>query len=387
METPMTTPHALIIGGSLGGLFAATTLRAAGWEVDIFERSPGALDSRGGGIVLQADVLAAFDFAGIVHPQALGVASGDRIYLDRHDRVIQRSFMPQTQTSWNLLYTTMTQALPAERIHAGESLLRVEQHADGVRAHFASGRVASGDLLIAADGGRSTVRSQLLPGLAPRYAGYVAWRGLAPEAQVSDRAMAKLAGTFAFQQGDGHLLLAYLVPGEDGSTRPGARRWNWVWYRPVADTALPALMTDRDGREHGFSLPPGAAKDDDIALLREAAGALLAPSFQDLVAATEAPFVQAILDLQSPQMVFDRVVLLGDAAFIPRPHTAGSSAKAAADALALAHLLRPSDAPLSERLAAWQATRLWEGRNMTQWGMEIGDRLMGLGSARTRARA
>jgi 2-polyprenyl-6-methoxyphenol hydroxylase-like FAD-dependent oxidoreductase len=95
-----TQPRALVIGGSLGGLFTAITMQKIGWRVDTFERSPHELDSRGGGVVLQPDVLAAFRFAGLQHAGALGVQSGDRIYLDQQDKVIQRSFMPQTQTSW-----------------------------------------------------------------------------------------------------------------------------------------------------------------------------------------------------------------------------------------------------------------------------------------------
>src|SRR5690349_2323829 len=97
-------PRAIIAGGSLRGLFPATTLRAVGWDVAVFGRSPDALDSRGGGIVLQPDVLAAFRFAGVGHTDALGVRSGDRIYLDAEDEVIHRTWMPQTQTSWNMLY-------------------------------------------------------------------------------------------------------------------------------------------------------------------------------------------------------------------------------------------------------------------------------------------
>ena len=85
--------------GWLGGLLAANTLRTIGWRVDIFERSPHALDSRGGGIVLQPDVLHAFHFAGIRPVGALGVASGDRIYLDRAGNVVRRDHQPQTQTS------------------------------------------------------------------------------------------------------------------------------------------------------------------------------------------------------------------------------------------------------------------------------------------------
>ncbi|WP_324291624.1 hypothetical protein [Cupriavidus sp. D39] len=118
-------PRALVIGGSLGGLFAATALRAIGWDVQVFERSGKDLDSRGGGIVLQPDILAAFNFAGIRQAQAeaLGVPSGDRIYLDSNGSVIHRHFMPQTQTSWNMLYVAMSRALPEQLVKRGRNSL------------------------------------------------------------------------------------------------------------------------------------------------------------------------------------------------------------------------------------------------------------------------
>lgn len=376
------SPRALIIGGSLAGLFAAITLRAIGWQVEVFERSPHELDSRGGGLVLQPQVLAAFEFAGIDFPRELGVASGDRIYLDREDRVVQRGYQPQTQTSWNMLYGAMKRSLPKDSVHAGEQLLRFEQQGGQVRAFFASGRVASGDLLIGADGPRSTVRRQVLPQIQPSYAGYVAWRGLAPESRLSQRARDRLQGVFAFQQGDGHMLLEYMVPGEDESTRAGERRWNWVWYRKVAEGApLRELLTDRHGRVHHFSLPPGSARQDVTDALRQSARQLLAPTFQDLFDATDDIFAQAILDLQVPQMVFGRVVLLGDAAFVPRPHTAGGAAKAAANALNLAQYLtqarQTGDADIDTRLRGWQQRQLLEGYALTQSGKAMGEQIMG----------
>ncbi len=371
--------RALVIGGSLGDLFAATALRAIGWQVDVFERSPHDLDGRGGGVVLQPDVLNAFRFAGINHSHALGVKSGDRIYLDRDDSVVQRQYMPQTQSSWNMLYGALKRALPKSMVHTGEQLTHFEPDGDRVHAHFASGRVETGDLLIGADGSRSTVRKQLMPGHGPTYAGYVAWRGLVPEAQLPASAAAVLGSTFAFQQGPGHLMLEYMIPGDDESTADGARRWNWVWYLPVAPGAdIARLLTDRDGVRHAFSLPPGTPTDAAIAQMRQASAELLAPTFQQLVAATEEPFVQAILDLQVPQMVFGRVVLLGDAAFVPRPHTAGSTAKAAANAVALAKALRSSPSSVAKALGEWQTTQLAEGQGMTEWGMSIGDRIMGI---------
>lgn len=370
-------PRALVIGGSLGGLFAATALQAIGWQVDIFERSAGELDSRGGGLVLQPDVLAAFRFAGISQPGALGVASGDRVYLDRQGEVVQRSFMPQTQTSWNMLYTTMKRKLRADALHPGEEMLHFEQHGQKVTAHFASGRAETGDLLIGADGPRSTVRSRLLPNVLPSYAGYVAWRGLVAEDALAADAAAVLEGSFAFQQGDDHQLLEYMVPGKDGSTQAGRRRWNWVWYRKVAKgIALQELLTDRRGVRHAFSMPPGGLQDRYRALLRQDAQMMLAPAFQQLVNATGEPFVQAILDLQVSRMVFGRAVLLGDAAFVPRPHTAGSTAKAAANALSLADGLQRTPFDIDVALANWQTSQLGDGISMTAWGRDIGNRIM-----------
>lgn len=376
--TRPSSPHAVVVGGSLGGLLAATTLRAAGWSVDVFERSPSALDSRGGGIVLQPDVLAAFRFAGVAQGETLGVRSGDRIYLDASDRVVHRTYMPQVQTSWNLLHGAMHAALPPGTVHAGERLVSFRETAASVTALFDSGRVERADLLVGADGSRSTVRGQLLPGHDPRYAGYVAWRGLVPESKVPASVAARLGNAFVFQQGPDHLLLEYLVPGEDGSLAEGQRRRNWVWYRRLDREGLARLLTARDGSTHALALPPGMAKEGDVAVLRRDAQALLAPSLQALVLATEAPFVQAIVDLGVPRMRFGATVLIGDAAFVPRPHTAGSTAKAAANALSLAQALRQGVRPTDDSLAPWEEGQLALGRAMGAAGIGMGNRIMGL---------
>ena len=373
------SPRALVVGGSLAGLFAATTLRAAGWDVAVFERSPQALESRGGGLVLQPDVLEAFRFAGIDLDPLLGVASDDRIYLDADDRVISRTFMPQTQTSWNKLYSTMLDALPDHTVHSGERLVSFQQSGDKVMALFASGRIESGDILIGADGAMSSVRTQLLPPSRPAYAGYVAWRGLVAEPMLGANAADRLGSAFAFQQGRDHLFLEYRIPGADGSTEAGRRRWNWVWFRKVPEgTALTRLLTDRHGAAHTFSLPPGEVDVARVRELRQAALECLAPSFSALVLATEEPFLQAIIDLTVPRMVSGRVVLIGDAAFVPRPHTAGGAAKAANDARTLAQALRGGVRDLPDRLAQWETGQLAAGNAMCAWGVSVGNRIMGI---------
>jgi 2-polyprenyl-6-methoxyphenol hydroxylase-like FAD-dependent oxidoreductase len=135
---------------------------------------------------------------------------------------------------WSILYSLLKESLHPGLVHAGEALVRLEQLGDEMLATFASGRVERADLLVGADGPRSTVRQWLSRGDAPAYAGYVAWRGLLPEGSLDREVTARLTNAFAFQQGPDHQMLTYLIPGEDGSIRPGERRLNWVWYRNLA---------------------------------------------------------------------------------------------------------------------------------------------------------
>ncbi|KVC59073.1 FAD binding domain-containing protein [Burkholderia stagnalis] len=379
MTNDVSGPLAVVIGGSVGGLFTATALRAAGWRVKVFEQSPRELDSRGGGIVLQPPIVRAFAFGGVPVPREAGVDSVDRIYLDAHDGIVQRLRSPQTQTAWNVIYTALKRALPAGIVHAGESFERFEQGGDRVIARFASGRVEQADLLVGADGGRSNVRAQLVPDARPAYAGYVAWRGLVDERALSDSALRTLRNRFTFQQGDAHQFLTYLVPGRDGAVEPGERRVNWVWYRRLAPDRLPALFLAQDGTQRDGSLPPGAMRDDHRRELVDAGRRMLAPTLSSLVDATRAPFAQAIQDLAVDRMVFGRVVLLGDAACLVRPHTAAGVAKAATNAVDLAEALRDvaRGEAFDAALARWEARQLAGNASLSRLGISLGTRIMG----------
>jgi 2-polyprenyl-6-methoxyphenol hydroxylase-like FAD-dependent oxidoreductase len=372
-------PQAIVIGGSVGGLFTATALRAVGWRVKVFEQSPSELDSRGGGIVLQAPIVQAFAFGHVPLPRDAGVDSIERIYVDERDRIVQRFHMPQTQTAWNVIYTALKHALPAGIIHAGESFARLEQDGAGLTAHFEGGRVEQAELLVGADGGRSAVRAQLLPASRPVYAGYVAWRGLVDEHELPETALSVLRNRFTFQQGDAHLFLTYLVPGRDGTAEPGKRRVNWVWYRRLAHDRLPTLFLAQDGTQRDRSLPPGAMREENRLELMDAGHRLLAPTLAALVDATRAPFAQAIEDLAVERMVFGRAVLLGDAACLVRPHTAAGVAKAADNAVGLAEALRDAAQamPLEAALSRWEHAQQQINTSLSELGISLGTRIMG----------
>lgn len=370
-----TGKRAIVIGGSLGGLFTGIMLRSIGWEVDIYERSLHNLDSRGGGIVLQPDVVEAFGRAGISYEEPLGVVAHERYYLNRDGSIAQRMGMRQVLTSWNLLYSSMRRHFPSDHYHQGKLLTDIQQEGDRVTAIFADETRDTADLLIGADGGSSTVRQLFLPDAHYRYAGYVAYRGLVNETELERDTAALFTQRFVFYQFPNSHILQYVVPGENESLLPGERRFNWVWYVNYDEaTELPRVLTDKEGKRRDYSIPPGMLALQVEQQMRGLADTVLAPPFQKLVAATPEPFVQAILDLGVPQMVFGRVALVGDAAFIPRPHTAASTSKAAANAIALADALVEHNHDVIKALKTWEPAQLAYGNQLLIHGQMLGDR-------------
>ena len=131
-------------------------------------------------------------------------------------------------------------------------------------------------------------------------------------------------------------------------------------------------MTDRSGVFRPFSVPPGMLTDRYVDELRQAARTL-PPAVAEVVQQSAEPFVQGIFDVAVDRMVFGRVCLLGDAACCARPHAAAGTAKAAADAWALADAMRASD-DLTSALASWEAGQLGVGRRLVARSREMGER-------------
>jgi 2-polyprenyl-6-methoxyphenol hydroxylase-like FAD-dependent oxidoreductase len=234
--------------------------------------------------------------------------------------------------------------LPDGSYRLGMSLVRVEQDVEGVTAIFADDVRVTGDLLVGADGVRSTVREQFLPDVEPNYAGYVAWRAMLDESDVPPDIRAEIFERYTFCLPEGELFLAYPVPGRNNETQPGRRAYNIVWYRPTdPDKALPDLCTDATGRCHGTSIPPPLIRPEVTAAIKATARALVAPQVAEIFARTPQPFFQPIFDLASPRIAFGRVALLGDAAFVARPHVGAGVTKAALDAASLADAVARDD--------------------------------------------
>src|SRR5215207_2626367 len=249
--------RALVIGGSMSGLFAALLLRRHGFDVDVFERVDGELGGRGAGIVAQPEIVAAFKLLDIDFGAGIGVDTVPRRTFDRDGRLIGEIECRQTHTAWERVYRLLRDAFPPERYHRGRRLTHVEQREASVVAHFAEAEPQQGDVLIGADGLRSTVRAQYLPDLGPSYAGYVAWRALVDEAAISPATHRDSYLCMAFCLPPGEQFLSYPIAGPNDDLRPGHRRYNWVWYRPADErNVLVRLLTDARGETHVGSIPP-----------------------------------------------------------------------------------------------------------------------------------
>ena len=377
--------RALVIGGSMSGLLAALMLRRNGWQVDVFERAEGGLAGRGAGIVAQAELIARLGGLGL-DTRDIGVPLTTRKIFDREGRLVTSIVCPQVLTAWERVYHVLRSAFPDAHYHPGRSFKALQQNDSAVIVNFNDGGSERADVVIGADGLRSTVRQQFLPMVGPLYAGYVAWRALVAESALPAQIHHDLFDALSFCLPPGEQFLGYPVAGPDDDLRPGHRRYNIVWYRPAEQAhELPWLLTDHSGVVHSISIPPPLIRSEAIAAMREAAERLLAPQFRAVVRLLEEPLLQPIYDLESPRLAFGRVAIIGDAAFVARPHVAAGLSKAADDAAALAVALGADN--VAGALRQFEAERLPQGRKIIERARHLGAYLQATRNAEEQERS
>lgn len=370
----------------MSGLLNGLLLRRAGWTVDIYERVESELSGRGAGIVAQAELIARLRALGL--PTAdLGVAITTRKILDAEGRFSHEYECPQVLTAWERVYRLLRDAFPPRHYHRGHSFTGFTQDVAKVTARFSGGEIVEADLLVGADGIRSTVRQQAAPNVAPLYAGYSAWRALIAESEFPPDVHRDLFEFMTFALPPGEQFLGYPVAGPDNDLRPGHRRYNIVWYRPADEkTKLKWLLTDERGTTHAISIPPPLIRREVIAEMRADAERLLGPQFRELARLMHEPILQPIYDLESPHMTFGRVAIAGDAAFVARPHVAAGVSKAADDAAALADALS-AEPDVAAALKRYEAARLSENFRIIERARHLGAYLQATQTQEEKARA
>src|SRR4029077_18475878 len=151
MPASSASPHrakrrAIIIGGSMSGLFTAAFLRQIGWDVDVYERSAVELVGRGAGITGHPELFDALEASG-ASTQDLGIEVPKRIAIDREGRITDERPLRQILTSWDRLQRLLRATIDETRYHLGWNFERVDQDERGVRVGFSGGRVEHADIL------------------------------------------------------------------------------------------------------------------------------------------------------------------------------------------------------------------------------------------------
>jgi 2-polyprenyl-6-methoxyphenol hydroxylase-like FAD-dependent oxidoreductase len=387
------------VGGSLGGLATGIALKALGHDTTILERNPTPLlHDQGAGIVAGGHALEFLERYNRCQRQDIAIRSNKRQYLNKDGNIVHTVEAIHNMSSWDLTYHLMRanydglaspycDVPPPDPRHGkavhlhNRTVTGVTEDPDGngVRVSWkctnnpSINGTLSADRLVGADGPSSLIRSLFCPDLERTYAGYCALRGTVVEHEASEAAQATFTNTFTFYHGPGVQILAYLIPGQHGTLEPGQRLINFVYYTnfPAGSPELEELMTDRHGKRHRLTLPPGLINPAAWAQQQEIARARLPPQFAEVLCKAKRPFVQAVTDVISPANEFldGKVVLVGDALAGFRPHTVASTSQAAYDAMLYADYVAGK-----VTRDEWKRKTMGYARFVQKRGVEMGER-------------
>jgi salicylate hydroxylase len=311
-----------VVGGGIGGLFAANALIAHGIPVSVYEQAP-ALGEVGAGVFLTPNSVRQLQRVGLgpaVEKWGARVGPDSRYF--RHDGAPIAPVQVTDSTGWNAtfgmhradLVEFLANALPPGIVHTGYRCTGFEQ--DGNRAHvsFANGAAVEADIIVGADGIHSELRPYVYPPSDPVFSGSVAYRGIVPHTLVPHWP------TNAWQMwlGKGKHFLTFPV-------RAG-KLINYVGFVPA----------DQKMKESWSS--PG---EPDV-LRQEFAG--WDPRIESVLQRVQMTFRWALYDRESlPSWTRGRLTLLGDAAHPMLPHLGQGANQSIEDGMALATILTRAD--------------------------------------------
>jgi salicylate hydroxylase len=330
-------PNIAIVGGGIGGLFAANALLAQGLQVSVYEQAP-ALGEVGAGVFLTPNSVRQLERAGLgpaVEQWGARVGSGSCYF--RHDGSPIAPVQVTDSSGWNAtfgmhradLVELLADALPDNVVHTGHRCTGFEQRDDVARVTFSNGTVAEADVIVAADGIHSELRPYVFPPSNPVFSGSVAYRGVLPLERIPDWP----TDAWLMWLGKAKHFLTFPV-------RAG-QLINYVGFVPA----------DEQMKESWSS--PG---DPDV-LRREFAG--WDPRIETLLKQVQMTFRWALYDREPlPTWTRGRLSLLGDAAHPMLPHLGQGANQSIEDGMALATILARADrTTVPAALAAYERLR------------------------------
>ncbi|WP_322470170.1 FAD-dependent monooxygenase [Hydrogenophaga sp. SNF1] len=330
--------HVAIVGGGMGGLAAAASLRHRGIRVSVYEQS-AELREVGAGIFIYPNSLRQMERMGLGEALArvgAKVGSGSEYY--RMDGSVVGKILTTDSSGWNGMYgmhradilKTLADSLPASVIHTGHKCVDFAQHESGARVSFENGHVAHADVVIAADGINSVLQKYVVGPSAPEYAGFRAYRGLV----AADKVPEWRREAHQVWMGDGKHFMVFPV-------RSG-ELLNYVGFVPTANQTIESwsAVGDRDELAASF-----AGWDPRVTCLLDK---------------VESCFWWGLFDRRPlGKWVNGRLALLGDAAHPMLPHLGQGANQAIEDGTALAVILQACERGLSvqDALTRYEALR------------------------------
>lgn len=332
-----------IVGGSVAGCAAALAVRRAGFEVTVFERAADLRD-RGLGVAMAVTTYEDLTTAGYLDPGLPVHRVEDRLWIiaepgEPTGRVLWRQPAPALAVSWGQLWRALADEMAAD-YRAGDRVVAVY---DNGTVTTEDGRRHTFDLVVGADGHSSLVREKVSPQSRPQEAGYALWRGIVNEDHLPTWITDLLATAFVTVVFPGGHAIFYLIP-----SNSGGRQLFWALYQ----------------RPH----QPGHADTDEV---WETVARFLPPAWAEVCRRSGVRCVHSVRDATAISYVADPFLLVGDAATLPRPHTASGAAKAMLDAKSMEHALR-TGANRAEVLAIYDAERRPAGNQLVETGRRLG---------------
>ena len=311
-----------IIGGGIGGLFAANALIATGLEVSVYEQAPE-LGEIGAGFFLTPNSVRQLQRVGLgSEVEKFGALVGQGSQYLRHDGTPIAPVQTEDANGWNATYgmhradmiELLAGGLPDGVVHCGYFGTNFEQDDDKARVTFSSGEQIESDVVIAADGIHSELRPHVYPPSTPVFHGVISYRGLVHSDKVPGWPMDR------WQMWAGPSKHFMVFPVRHGEMI------NYVGFVP-ADEEM----------EESWSAP-----GDPDTLRAEFEG--WDPRIGTVLAQVDETFRWALYDREPmPTWTIGRLALLGDAAHPMLPHLGQGANQAMEDGMALSIFLSEAD--------------------------------------------
>lgn len=369
---------------------AAVVLRDAGYSVTVLERSiESEFLDRGSGLGIRTEVSEFFDVYGQSDRYLKTALGGGSMTVLKKDGSVDGKVPMAVRTktsSWSSLINSL-QALFSDinqgsgKILYGARVTYIKEYdsADMVSVAYetshGSETIHDVNIIIGADGSNSTVRTLMMGHVPSNQANYVCIRSRCPGTVLSDDFAALYHDSAMTQVNDGISLTSYLIPSRGGgpSSDPDVLV---AYYTHMSPEVQKEYFLGVDGHQYLQSLPAGQLRPQLLGPLKESLRGVLCPQFQRITDSVppENVLIQAISDLKARQNCFlgGKVLLMGEAATVTRPHTFRATSSSAFQAMLLTPVLQDKK-PVED----WSRTCLEYMDLLSKEAMQIGEVLIG----------